>query len=47
MIDNVQAYLDRVKYELNPYYEEAHAVVYKVTNKFKGEVPKAGGKAKL
>ncbi len=41
--------MDRVKAKLNPYYDEAHAVVYKVTNKFKGVVPPSAyqGKAKL
>jgi len=45
----LKAYMDRVKAKLNPYYDEAHAVVYKVTNKFKGLVPTSAyqGKAKL
>ena len=41
----LEAYMDRVKAELNPHYEEAHKVLYQMRDKFGGKIP--GVTAKL
>ena len=37
----MKAYMERVQQSLNPHYDEAHAAVNKMVEKFKGEVPKS------
>ena len=38
-------YMDRVKAQLNPFYDEAHKVLYQMRDKFGGKIP--GVNAKL
>lgn len=33
------AYMDRVKAELNPHYDDVHSLVYKMRDKFGGDIP--------
>ena len=32
-------YMKRIKEELNPHYDDVHAVVYQMTKKFGGDIP--------
>jgi len=35
----LSAYLDRVKADLNPHYDDVHSMVYKMRDKFGGDIP--------
>ena len=39
------AYMERVQSDLNPFYDEAHKVLYQMRDKFGGKIP--GVNAKL
>jgi glutathione S-transferase len=36
----LEEYMNRVKEDLNPHYDDVHKVVYMMTKKFRGQVPK-------
>lgn len=36
------AYMERIRQELHPHYDDVHEKVYQVRDAFKGEIPKKG-----